>query len=223
MGRALLSGHQDFQELEAVESCTSLHVPAVVGRVGGEGGGDGGDGEDGEGGGASGGDGADGGNGGDDGGPGMFMNGMIPAPPMRKRLGVFAASAFAVRSMESTSAAARIISLTRATERVESPASSWAATPETCGAAMLVPLMVLVAALLEPTHAARISEPGACAHARRGLRTAAGEAGAGEGQVCWRAGGWTCTGGCDDGIRGLRVLRDGGDLHVDASAVVGER
>ena len=150
MGRALLSGHQDFQELEAVESCTSLHVPAVVGRVGGEGGGDGGDGGDGEGGGASGGDGGDGGG---LGGPGMFRNGIIPAPPMRKRLGVFAASAFAVRSMESTSAAARMISLTRATERVESSASSWAATPETCGAAMLVPLMVLVTALLEPTHA----------------------------------------------------------------------
>ena len=86
----------------------------------------------------------------------MFRNGMIPAPPMRKRLGVPAATAFAERSMESTSAAARIISLTRATERVESPASSWAATPETCGAAMLVPLMVVVAVLLEPTHAARM-------------------------------------------------------------------
>ena len=53
VGRALLSGHQDFQESEVVESCTSLHVPAVVGRVGGEGGeggeggGDGGDGGDG--------------------------------------------------------------------------------------------------------------------------------------------------------------------------------
>ena len=58
--------------------------------------------------------------------------------------------------MESTSAAARMISLTRATESVGSSASIWAATPETCGAAMLVPLMVLVAALLEPTHAARM-------------------------------------------------------------------
>ena len=141
---------------------------------------------------------------------------MIPAPPMRKRLGVFAASAFAVRSMESTSAAARIISLTRATESVELPASSWAATPETCGAAMLVPLMVMVAALLEPTHAAKMSEPGACANTRgRGeIRRAVGKGG-------WRAGGRTYRVGA--GARG-RVLRDvgGRDLHVDASAVVGE-
>ena len=57
-----------------------------------------------------------------------------------------------------------IISLTRATERVESAPSSWAATPETCGAAMLVPLKVAVRGLLEPTYAARIPEPGACAH-----------------------------------------------------------
>ena len=64
---------------------------------------------------------------------------MIPAPPMRKRLGVPAALAAAERSTESTSAAARMIALTCATERVGSSASSWAATPETCGAAMLVP------------------------------------------------------------------------------------
>ena len=62
--------------------------------------------------------------------------------------------------------------MTCATERVESPASSWAATPETCGAAMLVPLMVAVAVLLEPTHAARMWEPGACTQAWRGLRAA---------------------------------------------------
>ena len=33
---------------------------------------------------------------------------------------------------------------------------------------MLVPLMVFVAVLLEPTHAARMLEPGACANARGG-------------------------------------------------------
>ena len=151
---------------------------------------------------------------------------MIPAPPMRKRLGVFAASAFAVRSMESTSAAARMMSLTCVTERVESPASSWAATPETCGAAMLVPLMVLVLALLDPpkgfshrpTHAARMSEPGACAHDTRGggeiRRAARGRADGGRAGEHIRVGA---------GARG-RVLRDvgGRDLHVDASAVVGE-
>ena len=114
----------------------------------------------------------------------MFRNGLIPAPPMRKRLGVLAATAFAERSMESTSAAARIISLTRATESVESPASSWAATPETCGAAMLVPLIELVAVLLEPTHAARMSEPGACAHTRGGGHAAAGGYRTGEGWMC---------------------------------------
>jgi hypothetical protein len=32
------SGHHDLQESEMVESWTSLHVPAVVGRAGGEGG-----------------------------------------------------------------------------------------------------------------------------------------------------------------------------------------
>ena len=90
--------------------------------------------------------------------------------------------------------------MTRATERVESPPSSWAATPETCGAAMLVPLMVLVAALLEPTYAARIEEPGACAHAWPGLRAA-----------------WAL------GVAGATLWVGGEDLHVDASAVVGER
>ena len=107
-----------------------------------------------------------GGIGGDGGGDGRFRKSLIPAPPMRKRLGVCSRIAFTERTMESTSAAARIISLTRATERVELPASSWAATPETCGAAMLVPLIELVAVLLEPTHAAGIEEPGACAHTR---------------------------------------------------------
>ena len=80
-----------------------------------------------------------GGIGSDGGGDGRFRNSLIPAPPMRRRLGVCIRTAFTERTMESTSAAARIISLTRATESVESPASSWAATPETCGAAMLVP------------------------------------------------------------------------------------
>ena len=103
--------------------------------------------------------------GGEDGGPGRSRTESIPAPPMRRRLGVPVATA-CFRSREPTSAAARIISLTRATERVESPPSSWAATPETCGAAMLVPLILLVAVLLEPTQAARIEEPGACAHTR---------------------------------------------------------
>ena len=74
--------------------------------------------------------------------------------------------------MASTSAAAMSISLSRVTERVGSFASSWAATPETCGAAMLVPLMVFVAVLLEPTHAARMLEPGACANAQGGVRDA---------------------------------------------------
>ena len=130
-----------------------MHVPAVVGRAGGDGGGDGGDG----GGGDGGGNGGDGGDCGGDGGDiGRFRTWTIPAPPMRRRLGVFAALTFAERARYPTSAAARIISLTCATERVESPASSWAATPETCGAAMLVPLMVVVAVLLEPTHAARM-------------------------------------------------------------------
>ena len=103
-----------------------------------------------------------GGIGGDGGSLGRFRNGTIPAPPMRRRLGVPAVRAFAESTREFTSAAARIISLTRATERLGSSASSWAATPETCGAAMLVPLMDLVAVLLEPVHAARMEEPGAC-------------------------------------------------------------
>ena len=59
--------------------------------------------------------------------------------------------------------------MTRATERVESAPSSWAATPETCGAAMLVPLKIAVLVLLEPTYAARIPEPGACAHGGGGM------------------------------------------------------
>ena len=73
------------------------HVGAGgAGCEGGDGGGGGGDGGDG---GASGGDGDDGGDGGDDGGLGRFRNGLIPAPPMRKRLGVPAAMAFAERTM----------------------------------------------------------------------------------------------------------------------------
>ena len=49
VGRASLgSGHHDLQESELVESWTSLHVPAVVGRAGGEGGGLGGGGGGGE-------------------------------------------------------------------------------------------------------------------------------------------------------------------------------
>ena len=95
MGRALLSGHQEYQESEVLESCTSLHVPAVVGRAGGEGGEDGGDG----GGGGGGGDGGDGGEcGGDGGDVGLFRSPTIPAPPMRRRLGVFAALTFAERA-----------------------------------------------------------------------------------------------------------------------------
>ena len=100
-----------------------------------------------------------------------------------------------------------IISLTRATERVESAPSSWAATPETCGAAMLVPLMELVAVLLEPTHAPRMLSPGACAYARRGsVRQRV------------RPGGrlWT-------DMAGATRARGFEDLHVDARAVVGER
>eukprot|EP00964_Phaeocystis_antarctica_P062773 scaffold37630_cov56-Phaeocystis_antarctica.AAC.2 len=143
--------------------------------------------------GGGGGDGGEGG--GDGGGEGLggiggegFRNSLIPAPPMRRRFGVPAALAFADSSSESTSAAARIISLTRATERVGSSASSWAATPETCGAAMLVPLIVLVAVLLEPTHAPRMPEPGACTHARWGSVRQGGQAG-GRSLACgrWRA------------------------------------
>jgi hypothetical protein len=93
------------------------------------------------GGGGAGGEG--GGIGGDGGGDGRFRNSLIPAPPMSKRLGVPSRTCVVSKvERESTSAAARIISLTRATEKVGYSASSWAATPETCGAAMLVPLMV---------------------------------------------------------------------------------
>ena len=140
-------------------------------------------------GGASGEGGESGGIGGGRGGLGPFRNSLIPAPPMRRRFGVPAASAFADSSTASTSAAARINSLTRATERVGSSASSWAATPETCGAAMLVPLIVLVAVLLEPIPAPRMPEPGACTHAQRGFHAAAGGDGAGEGWImCLQAG-----------------------------------
>ena len=90
--------------------------------------------------GGTGGEGGEGGGlGGDGGGIGWFTNSLIPAPPMRRRLGVPAVVALEARTRESTSAAARIISFTRATERVGSSASTWAATPETCGAAILVP------------------------------------------------------------------------------------
>ena len=81
-----------------------------------------------------------------------------------------------------------ITSLTCATERVESPPSTWAATPDTCGAAMLVPLLNPVLVLLEPVTAALILEPGACvctcvAMVRRGGGYREDEAG------------WTCDGG----------------------------
>ena len=56
--------------------------------------------------------------------------------------------------------------MTRATERVGSAPSSWAATPETCGVAMLVPLLNPVLVLLAPVIAASILEPGACVCAR---------------------------------------------------------
>ena len=62
-----------------------------------------------------------------------------------------------------------------------------------------MPLIILVAVLLEPTHAARTEEPGACAHAWPGLRAA-----------------WA------QGFCGRYVLGGKEDLHVDASAVVGE-
>jgi hypothetical protein len=179
-------------------ACESNAQPRPITAIGGAGG------EGGEGGGV----------GGDGGGDGRFWNRLIPAPPMRKRLGVCSWTAFAERTRESTSAAARIISLTSATERVGSFASTWAATPETCGAAILVPLMVLVAVLLEPTQAPRILEPGACAHARRGLCPVAGGRAGGRGRLA--AGGRTCTGGIEAGGGG------GEDLHMDARAVVGE-
>ena len=107
----------------------------------------------------------------------------ISLPPMTKRLGVPAATALTERAMASTSAAARIVNLSSATESVRSAASTWAAMPETCGAAMLVPLMVAVALLLEPTHAARMLEPGACTHARGGGSVRQGERAASR----WRA------------------------------------
>ena len=71
---------------------------------------------------------------------------------------------------------------------------------------MLVPLMVFVAVLLEPTHAARMLEPGACAHAQGGGRRRA--------VVAPRAaaGGRACT----DWARGIEYL------HVDARTIVGE-
>ena len=156
--------------------------------------------------GGAGGEGGEGGGiGGDGGDDGRIRNRASPAPPMRKRLGVPAATASAERAMASTSAAAMSISLSRVTERVGSFASSWAATPETCGAAMLVPLMVFVEVLLEPTHAARMPVPGACAHAQgEGRRAVAARRAA--------AGGRACT----DWARGVEYL------HVDARAVVGE-
>ena len=110
--------------------------------------------------------------------------------------------------MASTSAAAMSIALSCVTERVGSFASKWAATPETCGAAMLVPVMVFVAVLLEPTHAARMLKPGACAHARRGEGTPCGR--------CGWAGGRACTDWARGHGRGVEYL------HVDARAVVGE-
>jgi hypothetical protein len=175
----------------------------IAEEIDGAAGGSGGDGGDGGDGGGGGGDGSGGGGGGGDGGglDGRFRNRMIPAPPMRRRFGVFAAMAFAERVSEFTSAAARIISLTRVTERVGSSASSWAATPETCGAAMLVPLMELVAVLLEPTHAARMYWPGACAHAWRGLRAAS----------AWRGCGRKCVAGGQMGGRPAGRWRE--DMH----------
>ena len=143
-----------------------------------------------------------------------------------------------------------ISSLTCATERVEFPPSTWAATPDTCGAAMLVPLMNPVLVLLEPVTAALILEPGACvctcvAMVRRGGGCREDEggrvAGAGTGRggrprwladMCniWQ----TCAtsarvargaAGCRRGAQGgrRRGAKGEGDLHVDASAVVGER
>ena len=70
------------------------------GADGGEGGGVGGDGIDGGGGGDGAGDGGSGGGeGGDGGGVGRLRKLTIPAPPMRKRLGVPASMAFFVRRM----------------------------------------------------------------------------------------------------------------------------
>ena len=82
-----------------------------------------------------------------------------------------------------------ITCLTCATERVESPPSTWAATPETCGAAMLVPLKKSVLVLLEPVTAALIPEPGACACVAMVRGGGAGDGGAA------RGGGRTCGAG----------------------------
>ena len=117
--------------------------------------------------------------------------------------------------------------MTRATERVESAPSSWAATPETCGAAMLVPLKVAVA-VLEPTYAARIPEPGACAHGWRGLSTSL--AGPRTRADMWQARDAThccrkpCTRMWARG-RGQHATAkpEKGHLRLDASAVIGER
>ena len=75
---------------------SNIVVNGESGGGGGDGGGDGGDG----GGGGGGGDGDNGGGEGWDGGDvGRFRKPTIPAPPMRKRLGVPAAMAFAERTM----------------------------------------------------------------------------------------------------------------------------
>ena len=162
--------------------------------------------------GGPGGEGGEGGGiGGDGGDDGRTRNCASPAPPMRKWLGVPAATALEERAMASASAAAMSISLSCVTERVESFASSWAATPETCGDAMLVPLMVFVAVLLEPTHAAKMLEPGACAHAQGAEGTPCGSGWAGG---RWRASVHRQARGHGRGVE---------YLHVDARAVVGER
>ena len=82
---------------------SNIVVNGESGGGGGAGGGDGGDGGrgDGGGGGGDGGDngGGEGGDGWDGGDVGRFRKPTIPAPPMRKRLGVPAAMAFAERTM----------------------------------------------------------------------------------------------------------------------------
>ena len=153
-----------------------------------------------------------GGIGGDGGDDGRTRNSASPAPPMRKWLGVPAATALEERAMASASATAMSISLSCVTERVESFASSWAATPETCGDAMLVPLMMFVLVLLEPTHAARMLEPGACTHAQGAEGTPCGAALRAAAVAGERA--QTGSGTRDGGVE---------YLHVDARAVVGER
>ena len=90
---------------------------------------------------------------------------------------------------------------------------------------MLVPLMELVAVLLEPTHAARILEPGACAHGWRGgsVRLFGGDRG--HGRAFWHKRDAAAAGNMHTGVRwerrgeGVRFV----NLHVDASAVIGER